>query len=153
MVACFVVVQSLSVRCFVTPWIAACQAYLSFTVSWNLLKFKSIVLMMPSYHFILYCPLPLLPSMFLSIRVFYNGSAFHFRWPKCWSLRIRPSSEYSGLISFGIDWFDLLAVQGTLKSLLQHHNLKASAFFMVLLSHPYMTTEKSIALTIWTLAK
>ena len=116
MVACFVVVQSLSVRCFVTPWIAACQAYLSFTVSWNLLKFKSIVLMMPSYHFILYCPLPLLPSMFLSIRVFYNGSAFHFRWPKCWSLRIRPSSEYSGLISFGIDWFDLLAVQEIIKS-------------------------------------
>ena len=152
MVACFVVVQSLSVRFFVTPWTAACQAYLSFTISWNLLKLKAIVLMMPSYHFILYCPLPLLPSMFLSIRVFYNESAFHIRWPKYWSFGISPSNEYSELISFRMDWLDLLVVQGTLKSLLQHHNLKASAFFMVQLSHPYMTTEKTIALTKWTLA-
>ena len=155
MVACFVVVQSLSVRFFVTPWTAACQAYLSFTISWNLLKLKAIVLMMPSYHFILYCPLPLLPSMFLSIRVFYNESAFHIRWPKYWSFGISPSNEYSELISFRMDWLDLLVVQGTLKSLLQHHNLKASilrhlAFFMVQLSHPCMTTGKTIALTRWT---
>ena len=110
---------------------------------------------MPSNHLILYCPLLLLPSIFPSIRVFSNESALHIRWPKYWSFsfNISPSNEYSGLISFGIDWFDLLAVQGTLKSLLQHHNLNASvfqhsAFFMVQLSHPYMTTGKTIALTI-----
>ena len=109
-------------------------------------------LMMPSNHLILRCPLLLLPSVFLGIRVFSNESALHIRWPKHWSFSISPSSEYSELISFRMDWLDLLVVQGTFKSLLQHHNLKALAFFMVQLSHPYMTTEKTIALTIWTLA-
>ena len=111
---------------------------------------------MPSYHLILFCP-RLLPSIFPSIRVFSNESVLRIRWPKCWSFsfNISPSNEYSGLISFRIDWLDLLAVQGTLKSLLQHHNSKASilwcpAFFVVQLSHPYMTTGKTIALTIQT---
>ena len=150
-----VVVQSLShVHFFVTPWTAACQASLFITKSWSLLKFLSIDLVMPSNHLILCHPLLLLPSIFLSIRVFSSESALHITWPKYWSFSfsIIPSSEYSGLISFRIDWFDLLAVQGILKSLLQHHNLKASVvqcsvFFMVQLSHLYMTTGKTIALT------
>ena len=115
----------------------------------------SIELVMPFNHFILCHPLLLQPSIFPSIGVFYNKSVLHIRWPKYWSFRISPSNEYSGLTSFKIDWFDLLAVQGTLKSLLQHHNLKASvprhsAFLTVQLSHPYMTTGKTIALTIQT---
>ena len=117
----------------------------------------SIKSVMPSNHLILCCPLLLLPSIFPSIRVFSNESALHIRWPKYWSFSfsISSSSEYSGMISFRIDWFDLLAVQGTLKSLLQHHSskpsiLQRSTFFMVQLSHPYMTTGKTIALTIWT---
>ena len=110
---------------------------------------------MPSNHLILCCPLLLLSSVFLSIRVFSSETPLHIRWPKYWSFSISPSDEYSGLNSFRIDWFDLLAVQGTFKSLLQHHNAKAStlwcsAFFMVQLSHSYMTTGKTIALTIWT---
>ena len=116
----------------------------------------SLESVMPSNHLILYCPL-LLPSVFLSIGVFSNESALHIRWPKYWSFifSIIPSNEYSGLISFRIDWLDLLAVQGTLKGLLQHHSSKASifhcsAFFMAQLSHPFMTTGKTIALTIWT---
>ena len=121
------VVQSLRrVRLFVTPWTASCQASLSFTISWNLLKFMSIESMMPSNHLILCLPLLLLPSLFSSIRVFSNESALHIRWPKYWSFSfsINPFNEYSGMISFRINWFDL-AVQGTLKSLLQHHSLKA----------------------------
>ena len=116
----------------------------------------SIESMMLSNHLILCCPLLLLPSVFPSIRVFFNESALQFRWPNYWSFSFSssPSNEYSGLISFKSDWFDLLAVQGTLQSLLQHHNLKApilrhSAFFMVRLSHPHMTTGKTLALTIW----
>ena len=137
------------------PWTAARQAFLSLTLSQNLPKFMSIELVIPSNHLILCHPLLLLPSIFLSIRTVSNGSALHIRWPKDWSFSFNPSSEYSRLISFRIEWFDLLAVQGTLKSLLQHHSLKASilwhsAFFMVQLSHPYMTTGKTIALTIWT---
>ena len=143
-------VQSLSrVWFFVTPWTTAHQASLSFTLSWSLLKLKSIELMMPSNHLILCHPLLLLPSIFPSIRVFSNELLLHMRYPKYWdaSLRISPSNEYSGLISFRIYWFDLLAVQETLKGLLQFHNLKASilwhsAFFMVQLSHLYMTTER-----------
>ena len=138
-----------------TPWTAAHQASLSLTISLSLPKFMSIELVMPSNHLIL-CR-PLLPSIFPSIRVFSNESARHIRWPKYWSFSfsISPSSEYSGLISFRMDWLDLLAVQGTLKSLLQHHNSKASilwcsAFFMVQFSHPYVTTGKTIALTRWT---
>ena len=111
---------------FVTPWTAARQAPLSFTVSWGLLKFMSIESVMLSNHLILCCPLLLLPSIFPSIRIFSNESVLHIRWPKYWSFSISPSNEYSGQISFRIDWFDLLAVQGTLKSLLQHHSLKAS---------------------------
>ena len=121
----FVVVQSLShVQLLVTPWIAACQASLSITNSWNLLKFMTIELMMPSN---LCCLLLLLPSIFPSIKIFSSESALCVRWPKYWSFSfsISPSNEYSGLISFRIDWFDLLAVHGTLKSLLQHHSLKA----------------------------
>ena len=147
-----VVVQSLNhAQLFVTPRTAARQASLSFTISLSLLQLMSISSVMPSNHLILCCPL-LLPSIFPSIRVFYNELAFHIKWPKYWSFSISPSNEYFGLISFRIDWFDLLAVPEILKSLLQHHNLKALAFFMVQLSHPYMTTEKTIALTIWTLA-
>ena len=144
------------VRLFVTPWTAACQASLSITNSWSLLKLMSTESVMPSTHLVLCRPL-LLPSIFPSIRIFSNEWVLHIKWPKYWSLRfsIRPSSEYSGLISFKIDWLDLLAVQGTLKSLLQHHSLKASilrcsAFFIVQLSHPYMTTGKTIAFTTWT---
>ena len=123
----------------------------------ELLKIMSIEMVMPSTHLVLCHPLLLLPSVFLSIRVFSNESALCIRWPKYWSLSfsISPSNEYSGWISFRIDWFDLFAVQWTLKSLLQHHSSKASillcsAFFMVQLSHPYMTTGKTIALTRWT---
>ena len=142
------VVQSLScVWLFATPWIAAHQASLSFTFSWSLLKIMSIESVMPSNHFILCCPLLLLPLIFSSIRVFSNELALCIRWPKYWSLSfsISPSNEYSGLVSFSIDWFDLLPVQGTVKSLLQHHRSKASilqcsAFFIVQLSHPYITT-------------
>ena len=136
-----------------TPWTAALQPSLSFTISWSLLKLMSIELVKLFNHLILYCPL-LLPS----IRVFSNDSALHIRWPKYWSFifSISPYSEYSRLISFRIDWLDLLAIQGTLKTLLEHHSSKApvvwhSAFFMVQLSHPYMTTGKTIALTIGTL--
>ena len=115
------------VQLFVT-WTAACQAFLSFSVSRSLLKFISMGSVMPSNHLILWCPLLLLPSIFPSIRVFFNESALCIRWPKYWSFNfsISPSNEYSELISFKIDWFDLLAVQGTLKSLLQHHSSKAS---------------------------
>ena len=137
-----------------TPWAAAFQASLSITNSRSLLKLMSIESVMPSNHLMLCCPLILLPSIFPSIRVFSNESVLHIRWPKYWSFSfsICPSSEYSGLISFRIDWLDLLTVQGTLKSLLQHHSSKASilwrlAFFIVQLSHPYMTTVKTIALT------
>ena len=138
-----------------TPWTAAHLASLSFTISsMSLLKLMSIEAMMPSNHFILYHSLLLLPSIFPSIRVFSNESALHIGWPKYWSFSfsISPFNDYSGLISFRIDWFDVLAVQGTLKSLLQHHSSKASilrrsAFFILQLSHPYMTTGKTIALT------
>ena len=111
-----------------TPWTATCQASLSFTISWCLPKLMFVELVMPSNHLVLCCPLLLLPSIFPSIRVFYNESALLIRWPKCWSISfsINLSNEYSGLISFRTDWFDLLAVQGTLKSLLQHHSSKAS---------------------------
>ena len=135
------------------PWTAAPQASLSITNSWSLLKLMSIELVMPSNHFILCRPLLLLPSIFPSIRVFSNESVLHIRWPKYWSFSfsINTSNEYSGLISFRVDWFDL-TVQGTLKSLLQHHSSKASilqrsAFFMVQFSHLYMTTGRTIALT------
>ena len=140
------------VRLFVTP---AYQASLSFTVSQSLLKFMSIESVMPSNHRILCHPLLLLPSVFPNIRVFSSELALCIRWPKYWSFSssISPSNEYSGLISLRIDWFNLLAVQGTLKSLLQHHSLKASVLqcsaFMVQLSHPYMTTGKAIAWTRW----
>ena len=148
-------VQSLScVRLFETPWTAAHLASLSITNSWSLLKLMFIESVMPSNHLILIRPLLLQPSIFPSIRVFSNESALPIRWPKYWSFRfnISPSNEYSGLISFRMDGLDLLAVQGTLKSLLQHHSSKASvlwlsAFFIVQLSHPYMTTRKTIALT------
>ena len=154
----FVVVQSLShVGLFATPWTAACQSPLSSTVSWSLLKFMSFELVLLSNHLILFRPLFLLPSVFPSIRVFSNELALHFRWLKCWSFsfRMNPSNEYSGLISFRIDGLDLLVIQGTLKNLFQHHDLKASilqhsAAFMVQLSYPYRTTEKTITLTVWT---
>ena len=122
-------VQSLSrVQLFATPWIAACQASLSFTISQSFLTFISVELVMPSNHLVLYRPLLLPPSIFPSIRVFSNESARHIRWPKYWSFsfNICPSNEYPGLISFRMDWLDLLAVQGTLKNLLQHHSSKAS---------------------------
>ena len=152
-------VQSLShVWLFVTPLTTAHQAPLSITNSQSLFKLTSIELVMPSNHLILCRPLFLPPSIFLSIRVFSSESALHIRWPKHWSFSfsISPSNEYSGLINFRIDWLDLLAVRGTLKSLLWHHSSKASilqhsAFFIVQLSHPYMTTGKTIALTRWTL--
>ena len=138
-----------------TPWTAALQASLSNTSSQNSLKLMSIESMMPSNHLILCYPLLLLPSIFPSIRVFSSESVLHIRWLKYWSFSfsISPSNEYSGLVSFRMDWFDLLAVQGTLKSLLQHYSSKASilrhsAFFTVQLSHPYMTTAKTITLTI-----
>ena len=148
-------VQSLSrVRLFVTPWTAVCQASLSIPNFWSLLKLMSIESVMPSNHLILCCPLLLLSSIFPRIRIFSNESLLCIRQPKYWSLsfNISPSNEHPGLISFGMDWLYLLAVQGTLKSPLQHHSSKASvlwrsAFFIVQLSHPYMTTGKTIALT------
>ena len=151
-------VQLLShVWLFVTSWTAAHQASLSITNSRSLLKLMFIELVIPSNHLILCCPLLLLPSTFPSIRVFSNETALHIRWSKYWSFSysISPSSEYSGLIFFKMDWLDLLAVQGTLKSLLQHHSSKASilqrsVFFIAQLSHPYMTTGKTIAFTKWT---
>ena len=144
-------VQSLShVRLFATPWTAAHQASLSSTNSWSPPKPMSIELVMPSNHLI-FCPILLLPSIFPSIRVFSKESALCIRWPKHWSscFNISPSNEHPGLISFRMDWLDLLAVQGTLKSLLQHHSSKASilwclAFFIVQLSHPYMTIGKTL---------
>ena len=137
---------------FATLWTAACQASLSITNSQSLLKLMAIEFVMPSNHLILCHPLLLLPSIFPSIRVFSNDSVLPIRWPKYWSFSfsISPSNEYSGLISFRMDWLDLFAVQGTLKSLLQHHSSKASilwhsAFFIGQLSHPYMATGKTIA--------
>ena len=152
---CLSSVQLLScVQLFLTPWTAARQGSLSITNSQSLLKLMSIELVMPSNHLILCRPLLLLPSVFPRIRVFSSESAFRIRWPKygSFSFSISPSNEHPGLISFRMDWLDLLAVQGTLKSLLQHHSSKASilwpsAFFIVQLSHSYMTTGKTIALT------
>ena len=142
------------VRLFATPWIAACQASLSVTISQSSLKLTSIESVMPSSHLILCRPFLPLPPIPPRIRVFSKESTFHMRWPKYWSFSfsIIPSKEIPGLISFRMDWLDLLAVQGTLKSLLQYHSSKASilqhsAFFTVQLSHPYMTTGKTIALT------
>ena len=152
-------VQSLShVQLFETSWTTACQASLSITNSPSWLKLiMSIESMMPSNHLILCYPLLLLPSIFPSIRIFFSESVHCIRWPWYWSFSysIRPSSEYSGLIAFRTGWLDLPAVQGTLKRLLQHHSSKASilqhsAFFIVQLSHPYMTTGKTMALTRWT---
>ena len=148
-------VKSLSrVQLFETPWTAACQASLSMTNTWSLLKLMSIELVMPSNHLILCHPLLFPPSIFPSIKVFSNELALPIRWSKYWSFSfsISPSNDYSGLISFRMDWLDLLAVQGMLKSLLQHHSSKASilwhsAFFIVQLSHPYMTSGKTIAVT------
>ena len=140
-----------------TPWTTARQASMSITNFRSLPKLMSIESVMPSSPLILCSPLFFLPSVLTSIRVFSNESALHIRWPKYWSFSfsISPSNEHAGVISFRMDWLDLLAVQGTLKSLLQHHTLKASilqcsAFFIVQLSHPYMTTGKTIALTKWT---
>ena len=140
-----------------TPWITAHQASRSITNSWSSLKLMSIESVMPSSHLILCHPLLLLPPIPPTIRVFSSESTLHMRWPKYWSFSfsISPSSEHPGLVSFSMDWLDLLAVQGTLKSLLQHHSLKAlilrwSAFFTVQLLHPYLTTGKTIALTRWT---
>ena len=137
-----------------TSWTAVYQASLSITNSWSLLKLMSIELVMPSNRLILCRPLLLLPSVFPNIRVFSNESVLRIRWPQYWSFSfsITPSNEYSGLISFRMDWLDLLAVQGTLKSLLQHYSseasiLRCSTFFIVQLSHPYMTTGKIKALT------
>ena len=145
------------VQLFVIPWTAACQASLPITNSQSLLKLISIALVMPSNHLILCHPLLLLPSTFPSIKVFSNESVLCIKWPKNWSFNfnISPSNEYAGLISFRMDWLDLLEVHGTLKSLLQHHSSKASillhsAFFIVQLSHSYMTIGKTIALTRWT---
>ena len=136
-------VQFSHIWLLVTPWTAACQASLSITNSWSLSKLMSIESVMPSNHLILCHPLLLPPSIFPSIRVFSNESVLHIRWPKCWSFsfNISPSNEHSGLISFRMDWLDLLAVQGTVKSVLQYHSSKASilqcsAFFIVQLSHP-----------------
>ena len=141
LIRAIVVVQSQSrVQLFVAPWTATLQASISFTISWCLLKLMSIEWVMPSNHLILCRPLLFLPSVFPNITVFSNELTLHIRWPKYWSFSISPSNEYSGLISFRIDWFDLLASQGTLKSLLQHRSLKASVlqcstFFVVQLSH------------------
>ena len=158
MTLCHPQFQSLSrVRLFATPWTAAHQASLSIANSCSLLKFTSIESVMPSNHLTLCRPLLFLPSIFPSIRVFSHESVLRIRWPKYWSFSfsISPFNEYSGLISFRMDWLNLFAVQGTLKSLLQHHSSKASvlqcsAFFIVQLSHLYMTTGKIIVLTIWT---
>ena len=151
-------VQSLAhIWLFVTPWTTACQASLSITNSWRLHKLMSIASVMPSNCLILCRPLLFMPSIFPSIRVFSSELVFPIRWPKYWSFSfsISPLNEYSGLISFRMNWLDLLAVQGTFRSLLQHHSSKASilwcsAFFKVQLSHPYMTTGKTIALSRWT---
>ena len=151
-------VQSLScVQLFATPWTVAYLASLSITNSWSLFKVMSIKSLMPSNYLILCRPLLLLPSIFPSIRVFSNESPLWIRWPEyqSFSFNISPSNEHPGLISFRMDWLDFLAVQGTLKSLFQHHSSKASilwrsAFFIVQLSHPYITTGKSIDLTRWT---
>ena len=151
-------VQSLSrVQLFATPWTAARQVSLSITNSRSLLKLMYIESVMPSTHFILCHPLLFLPSIFPTIRIFSNESVLRIKWPKYWSFsfNISPSNEYSGLISFRMDWLDLLAVQGMFKCLLQHHSSKASilwhsAFFTVQLSHPYITTGKTTALTRWT---
>ena len=151
-------VQLLScVQLFATPWTAACQASLSITKSWSLSKLTSIESVMPSNHLIHCHALLLLPSNFPSIRVFSNESALCVRWPKYWSFTfsINPSNEHPGLMSFRMNWMDLFEVQGTLKSLFQHHSSKASilqcsTFFIVQLSHPYMTTGKTIVLTRWT---
>ena len=147
-------VQFICVQLFGTPWTAAHQASLSITNSQSLLKLMSIKSVMPSNHLILCCPLLILPSIFPSIRVFSKESVLRIRWTKYWSFsfNISPSNEDSGLIYFRIDWLDLLAIQGTLKSPLQHHSSKASilqcsAFFIIQLSHPYVTTGKVIALT------
>ena len=146
------------VQLFVTAWTAALQASLSITYCQSLPKPMSIESVMPSNHLILFCPVLFLPSVFPSIRVFSNESALHIRWPKYWSFsfNINPFNDYSKLISFRMDWLDLFDVQGTLKSLLQHHSSKASilrrsTFFTFQLSHPYTTTGKTIALTRWTL--
>ena len=155
MVPQFSSVQLLSrVQLFATPWTAAHEASPSIISFWSVLKLISTELVMPSNHLILCHPLLLPPSIFPSIRVFSNESVLCIRWPKYWSFSfsISPSNGYSGLISYRMDWLDLLAVQGTLKSLLQHHSSKASillhsVFFIVQLSHPYMTTGKTIALT------
>ena len=153
-----VIFQSLShVQLFVTQWIAACQASLSFTISQSLLKLVSIESVISSNHLILYLHFLLLPSVFPSIRVFSNELALCIRWPKYWSFSfsISPSNEYSGLISFRIDWFDLLAVQVILKNILQHHHssqasvLQCSALFMAQLSHPYITTHSSGCMNLW----
>ena len=153
----FCSVQSLSRVQLCTPWITTHRASLSIKNSQSLLKLMSIELVIPSNHLILCHPLLLLPSIFPSIRVFSIESVLCIRWPKYWSFsfNISPSSEYSGLISFSMDWFELLAIQGTLKSLLQHHSsktfsLQRSAFFIVQLSHPYMTTGRTTALIRWT---
>ena len=145
------------VQLFATPWTAVHQASLSITNSWSLLKLMSIELVMPSNHLILCYPLLLLPSIIPSTRVFSNELVLCMRWPEYWSFSfsISPSNEHPGLISFRMNWLDLLAVQGTLKSLLQHYGskpsiLQGSAFFIVQLSYPYMTTGKTIALTKWT---
>ena len=147
------------VQLFATPWTIARQAFLSITNSWSLPKLMSIESVMPFNHLILCRPLLLLPLIFPSIRVFTNESALRIRWPKYWSFsfKISSSNEHSGLISFRMDWLDLSAVPGTLKSLHQHHSskpsiLQHSAFFIVQLSHPYMTTGKTIALSRWTFA-
>ena len=150
---CCSVAKSCPVLC--NPWTAACQASLSFTISQILLKFMSIELVMLSNHFILCCSLLLLPSILSSIRIFSSELALCVRWPKYWSFSISSSNEYSGLIAFRIEWFDLLAVQRTLKSLLQHPSSKISilqcpAFFMTQPLYPYMTTGNTIALTIRT---
>ena len=151
--------QNIQFSCSVvaTPWTAGCQAFLFIINCWSLLKLMSIESVMPSNHQILCCPLLLLPSILPGIRIFSNESVLCLRWPKYWSFNfsISPANEYSGLISLRIDSLDLLAVQGTLKSLLQHRSSKASilwcsAFFVVQLSHPYMTTGKNVALTTWT---
>ena len=151
------VVQSLShVQFFLTPWTAARQSSLSFIISPSLFKLMSIELVMPSNHLILCCPLLLLPSIFLRIRIFSNVFVPHIRWSKYWSFSFNtnPSNEYSGWISFRIDWTDLLAAEGLSRGFLQHHSLKASillhsTLFTVLLSHPHMTNGKTIALKIW----
>ena len=152
-------VQFSCVQLFATPWTIACQASLSITNCWSLPKLLSIESVMPFNHLILCCPLFLLPSIFPSIRVFSNESALHIRWPKYWSFsfNISRSSEHSGLISFRMDWLDFFAVQGTLKNLHQHHSSKASilwcsVFFIVQLSHPYMTNGKTRALSRQTFA-